>query len=301
MSLSRDQLTNEIEKVKISSKNSSNTDLTKINYEQLENLDKTKIGRGTYAKVYKSTWKNETVAIKIMKNTVSLTYSECENEKDIHKYLSELKAPNIVGYCGYAIEKSKLGNFKYYIVMEYVPYSLNKHIIFDEQPFVWQARYKLINGMTRGISFLHQHQIVHRDIKSENILIDEEGNAKICDFGLSKYIDDKADAVGTPAWTAPEVFEHCVYTTAADVYSLATTIWQIAAWNLPFRSLNLYQTIANKMLGVTEKIPEDTPKGIASMINLGWMKKPEDRPSAAKILNVIEEEAKTLSLKLGKS
>lgn len=90
------------------------------------------------------------------------------------------------------------------------------------------------------MSYLHSFRppIVHRDLKSHNLLVDHNWNIKVGDFGLSRPQSlDLMTAAGTPQWTAPEVIRHDHYTTKADVYSFAIIIYELLSGKIPYGQL----------------------------------------------------------------
>jgi serine/threonine protein kinase len=109
---------------------------------------------------------------------------------------------------------------------------------------VISARVRMVQGIALGLAYLHSQQpapILHRDLKSSNVLIDEAWNAKLADFGLARIKQENATMTrcGRPAWTAPEVVKRERYTEQADVYSLGVVMWEVATRKLPFAGENL--------------------------------------------------------------
>ena len=100
-----------------------------------------------------------------------------------------------------------------------------------------------------GMRFLHNSSLVHRDLKSSNILIEASGGAKISDFGLSAFQDVSAThvtgAIGTPAWTAPEVLQGEVARQASDVYSFGVILWELLSREVPWAEKSLFQIVMN--------------------------------------------------------
>ena len=94
----------------------------------------------------------------------------------------------------------------------------------------------MAGGISSGLALMHSKNIIHRDIKSQNILITGEGKIKICDMGVSKYSEQKDAAmtlIGTPHYMAPEVIvvnkrKAKPYTSLSDIWSLAATIYELA-------------------------------------------------------------------------
>lgn len=97
---------------------------------------------------------------------------------------------------------------------------------------------KIAHQVAQAFEFLHASNIVHRDLKSYNILLDESLNAKVCDFGLARF---KADLnrgtqqfAGTPTYMAPELFSKKSYDEKVDVFAYGTLLWELVAREVPF-------------------------------------------------------------------
>jgi serine/threonine protein kinase len=92
--------------------------------------------------------------------------------------------------------------------------------------------------IAEGMSFLHSSQVLHRDLKSANVLLDQSGRAKISDFGLSTWKDSTVTqtvgVMGTLAWTDPEVIKGGKHSEASDMYSFGVVVWEIFSGELPW-------------------------------------------------------------------
>ena len=97
---------------------------------------------------------------------------------------------------------------------------------------------KIAADVAKAYHFIHASGIVHRDIKSHNVLIDNNLNIKICDFGLARFQADlnKGDMqfAGTPAYMAPELFQKRAYDSSVDVFAYGTLLWEIVHRETPF-------------------------------------------------------------------
>lgn len=103
----------------------------------------------------------------------------------------------------------------------------------------WDKRIKIAIGIVRGMNYLHSFQvpILHRDLKSLNILLDQFLVPKIADFGWTRLMaKDMTGKVGTFQWMAPEVINEKSYTEKADVYSFGIILWEIASREPPYKS-----------------------------------------------------------------
>ncbi|XP_030489676.2 serine/threonine-protein kinase CTR1 isoform X2 [Cannabis sativa] len=199
-----------------------------------------KIGSGSFGTVYRAKWRGSDVAVKVLK------------EQDFHakhfkEFLEEvaimkrLQHSNIVRFIG-AITQPP--NFS--IVTEYLKngclYKLLRRpdagVILNER-----LRLNMAYDVAKGMNYLHQLQppIVHRDLKSPNLLVDRNYTVKVCDFGLSRskentFLSSKT-AAGTPEWMAPEVLRADPSNEKSDVYSFGVILWELMTLQQPWSNL----------------------------------------------------------------
>jgi len=148
--------------------------------------------------------------------------------------------------------------------------------------------------VARGMNYLHSMEppLVHRDLKSRNVLIDERWRAKISDFGttLTKthtFIDCKNE-VGTPAWMAPECLQGQSFDEKADVYSFGVVLWELLVQEVPWTGKTPLQIVGyvgfnNGRLPLPDKPPAGCPREFVLMVGECW-KVPAERPSFRWIL-----------------
>ncbi|KAH0788075.1 TKL family protein kinase [Histomonas meleagridis] len=142
--------------------------------------------------------------------------------------------------------------------------------------------------IANGMASLHELSIIHRDLKSLNILLDNNCLPKIIDFGISRFRGQQDELVtvtiGTPHWMAPEMFHSEHYDNKVDVYSFAILLWEMLTEETPFEGLTLFQI----MLGVTQNnqrppLPDDVPDGLRQLIENCWENDPKDRPTFSEV------------------
>lgn len=264
---------------------SQNCVRTLINYPEMKMAKK--IGEGSFGVVYQATYCALPVAVKQLRdqNPSADLIAAFKREMQI---ISQVKFPNIV-HCYGICEQPK-----YSLVMEYMP----KGSLFDvlnnlSQPLSWNVRYSIAIDIARGLNFLHTNNVLHRDIKSLNVLLGNQMNAKLADFGLAVKVDDQRfasnQAVGT--WMAPELISgEEKYTTKADIYSLGITFWEIAARKLPFEKVKQTELIpVEAAKGMRDDIPPDCPKKFASIIKFCWDNDAQKRPTAGDVVRLLQE------------
>jgi alpha-tubulin suppressor-like RCC1 family protein len=251
-----------------------------------------KISEGSYGIVYKGKWKELKVAIKTLKK-------EHHKENTIKDFLNEVSAlqclrhPNIVMCMGASTKSpSTLA-----LVLEYCPNDslwnlLHKH----DLELKWKKRYEIALGIARGMNYLHSFPIpiIHRDLKSLNILFDAHLNPKISDFGWTRLMAEKMTGkIGTFQWMAPEVISTKYYSEKADVYSFGIILWEIASRLPPYPDKMGTQVIQEVVNNVRPVIPNDCPKQFAKLMKSCWAQDPNLRPSFKEIVH----ELKSLKVK----
>jgi serine/threonine protein kinase len=182
--------------------------------------------------------------------------------------------------------------------MEYMPKGSLYSVLHSGQPLDWKIRSTIITDMACGLAFLHAENILHRDLKSLNVLLDVNFRAKLTDFGLAKIktetralLTKNDNGTGALAWTAPELF--CLRPTPtkqSDIYSLGITMWEVATQQLPYAGAepSVIRDLVKE--GDREKIPEGCPPKIASLIRFCWHKDVKKRPEAGRVVEYMEDE-----------
>ena len=144
------------------------------------------------------------------------------------------------------------------------------------------------------MNYLHcflPRPIIHRDLKSLNILIDDAFRAKIADFGWTRIKgDEMTDRIGTFQWMAPEVITGKIYSEKADVYSFGIILWEISAREPPYKNIMgtkvSVEVVKNDL---RPKIPKKTPEAMARLMKKFWDRNPLKRPSFKEIIMELEK------------
>lgn len=250
-----------------------------------------KIGAGTFSEVYKGVWRGALVAVKryISEDFSEETVIEFEQEVSTMK---SLRAPNIVQYLGSAFNPPNIC-----IITEYMSRGSLHDILHNKMAvFEWPLILRMLSDTARGMTYLHSCNppIIHRDLKSPNLLVDEFWRVKVSDFGLSTVFDRNSHtmtACGTPYWTAPEVLRNQKYTVKVDVFSFAIIMWECVTRAEPYQNMppfNVIEGVAHK--GLRPKVPTWVPGQYKSLMIDCWQEIADLRPNFSTILDVINDE-----------
>jgi len=163
----------------------------------------------------------------------------------------------------------------------------DKEVEFDDH-----LRYIMAISIARCVDYLHSCNLIHRDLKSLNLLVNQYFEIKICDFGLSRVVDKHAPMtgnVGTVCWIAPEIFSNKkLYSEKADVYSYGMILWELITREMPFDDTETFTIPVLVTKGKRPKIPKTTPKEWSKLVKKCWDQKPEKRPTFPQILTILE-------------
>ncbi|MED6121337.1 copper transport protein ctr1 [Stylosanthes scabra] len=141
------------------------------------------------------------------------------------------------------------------------------------------------------MNYLHHRNppIVHRDLKSSNLLVDKNWTVKVGDFGLSRLKDatllTSKSGRGTPQWMAPEVLRNEPSNEKSDVYSFGVILWELMTQSIPWENLNSLQVVG--VVGFMDRrldLPEGLDPQVASVIRDCWQSDPEQRPSFQELI-----------------
>ncbi|KAF5474690.1 hypothetical protein F2P56_006567 [Juglans regia] len=194
--------------------------------------DNSKLGEGGFGVVYKGTLFNgQHIAVKRLSKSSGQGAVEFKNEILVVAKLQHRNLVKLLGFCFEGEEKL--------LVYEYVTNKSLDYFLFDpakQGQLDWSRRYKIIEGIARGTLYLHEDsrlRIIHRDLKASNILLDDNMNAKISDFGMAKIFGvdqtqgNTSKIVGTFGYMSPEYAMHGRYSVKSDMFSFGVLVLEI--------------------------------------------------------------------------
>ncbi|KAL4333378.1 hypothetical protein GQ457_07G045100 [Hibiscus cannabinus] len=244
-----------------------------------------RIGIGSYGEVYRADWNGTEVAVKKFLDQDfsgdALVKFKCEVE-----IMLRLRHPNVVLFMGAVTRPPHFS-----ILTEYLTGGSLYRILHRSNQLDERRRIRMALDVAKGMNYLHTSQptIVHRDLKTPNLLVDKNLVVKVCDFGLSRskphtFLSSKSSC-GTPEWMAPEVLRNEPADEKCDVYSFGVILWELVTLQVPWKGLNPMQVVGavgfqNRHL----EIPEDVDPTIAQIIRDCWQKEPHLRPSFGQLV-----------------
>ena len=251
---------------------------------------KERIGVGSYGRVYKVFKKNKYYVLKEIPLNLSTAVEKINSVQNEAQILSSLNNKYVVKF----YESFKM-NQNIYILMEYCDNGdlcsfLNKikkarknDNYFLEEDFVW----KLFIQMSIGLYYIHSKKIIHRDIKTLNIFLTKELDAKIGDLGVAKILEDTNHAntfIGTPYYVSPEMCRNKPYNDKSDIWALGCILYELLTFNHPFTA-NSQPALFIKILNSNfNPFPPGVPEDLKKMVEFILQKDCQERPSMEDII-----------------
>ncbi|MDD2217181.1 MAG: Stk1 family PASTA domain-containing Ser/Thr kinase [Eubacteriales bacterium] len=228
-------------------------------YELLE-----KIGDGGMAVVYKARCRllNRYVAIKILKPQFAKDVKFIENFRRESQAAASLSHPNIVN----VYDVGREGNI-HYIVMELIEGNILSDMIKENGHLEWRKAVEITKRIASALSFAHKNHIIHRDVKPHNILITQDGTAKITDFGIARalnsstIVENTGTVMGSVHYFSPEQARGTYVDEKSDIYSLGIVLYEMLTGRVPFDAENPV-AVALKHINETMIPPSKIVKGV---------------------------------------
>ncbi|OHS94246.1 hypothetical protein TRFO_39576 [Tritrichomonas foetus] len=202
--------------------------------------------------------------------------------------IANVKHPCILPFLGF-ITSAHHGAIPPALVSVYMENGSLDKVLKDQsiQKWTMTRKIKVLIGIAEGMKYLHNKHIIHRDLKPANILLNENYDAFVSDFGLSQFIPQR-DFGGTPLYLAPEVIRRDEFNEKVDVYSYGVILFQVMTGIRPFADES---NIENLMIRVADgerpEIPENVPKELTNLISKCWSDNIDERPSFNEISSIL--------------
>ncbi|KAK8551739.1 hypothetical protein V6N12_040363 [Hibiscus sabdariffa] len=285
-------------------------DTTLLKYES-------KLTSSSYGDLYKGTFCGQDVAIKVLRTGHLNENLRKEFTQEVN-IMRKIRHKNVVQFIGACTSPPTLCIVTEFMSGGNIYDLLHKQKSGFKLPFLL----KVAIDVSKGMSYLHQNSIMHRDLKAANLLMDENGVVKVADFGVARVQAQPGvmtAETGTYRWMAPEtmtalminiiclssfnqlsdilsalgpwkVIEHKPYDHKADVFSFGVVLWELLTGKLPYENLTpLQAAVGVVQKGLRPVIPKHTHPNLVELLERCWQQDPSLRPEFSEISNILED------------
>lgn len=232
--------------------------------------------------------------LRIEKMATQRVYSDFVNECEL---LRKMVHPHVLRFVGVCFEPPNLC-----IVTEFMPNGSLHDVLHGDssrpgRPGPPPSRLsparalRYAEDITSAMAYLHEQKVIHRDLKSANLLLSAEDAVKVADFGVARNLSPKGEMTaetGTYRWMAPEVILHQKYNEKVDVYSFGIILFELFTSTVPYAHLSPLEAAAAVVReGLRPEVPPDVHPAVAALASRCWSTLSADRPSFAAILDMM--------------
>jgi len=243
-----------------------------------------KLGAGSFGQIYLGRWRGQVLVIK----NIEGTFSDDDKAHFIREVqiMSQCRDKHITQFYGASLEPSRAC-----LLMEHMERGSLYQVL--EKPLPLPLQKQMALEIARGLQYLHARDILHRDLKSANVLVNADNHAKLSDFGLSKTratsvktTQRKSEAV---QWLAPECFTRGgVYTAQSDIYSYGVILWELMSGKRPYAGISETEVPKHTLQGNRDTLA-GIPESCATLIKQCWSIEPAQRPNLSHIIETLEK------------
>ncbi|XP_048226899.1 serine/threonine-protein kinase STY46 isoform X2 [Ricinus communis] len=257
-----------------------------------------KIASGSHGDLYKGTFYTQDVAIKVLRTEHLNDKLRKEFAQEVY-IMRKVRHKNVVQFIGACTRPPSLC-----IVTEFMcGGSMFDFLHKQKQSLDLQSLLRVAIDVSKGMNYLHQNNIIHRDLKAANLLMDENKVVKVADFGVAR-VEDQSGVMtaetGTYRWMAPEVIEHKPYGRKVDVFSFSIVLWELLTGKLPYEHLSpLQAAISVVQQGLRPSIPKRTHPKLVELLERCWQQDPSLRPEFYEILELLQNLARMVAEETG--
>eukprot|EP01094_Clydonella_sp_ATCC50884_P020714 TRINITY_DN4359_c0_g1_i2.p1 TRINITY_DN4359_c0_g1~~TRINITY_DN4359_c0_g1_i2.p1 ORF type:complete len:420 (+),score=151.84 TRINITY_DN4359_c0_g1_i2:427-1686(+) len=265
-----------------------------------------RIGMGVGGEVMSGTWQRplarggfECTDVAIKRVEISGFGSDTDRQlgellREI-KFLSALRHDKIVNLLGVSYEE---GEMEIGLVTELMANGSLDNLLRSSHTLPWRLKLQIMLDTAQGMRYLHSHDppIIHRDLKTSNLLVDASWTCKIADFGIStiKQKERTMTSIGTPIYMAPEVIKNTRYSEKADVYSFGIVLCEVWSETTPYAEVDFRDMTTDTLVlavandGLRPLIPPQCPSAYRSLIEDCMVERPELRPGFDEIVERLQ-------------
>lgn len=246
-----------------------------------------KIGCGSSGDLYRASYLGQDVAIKILRSEHLNETMRVEFAQEL-MILREVQHKNVVRFVGACSNPQH-----FCIVTEYMHGgSLYDYLHKQKNILELSLLLKFALDVCSGMNYLHQKNIIHRDLKTANLLMDNNQVVKVADFGVARFQSQggvMTAETGTYRWMAPEVINHQPYDQKVDIFSFAIVLWELATSKIPYNTMTPLQAALGVRQGLRPELPENVHPTLLDLMQRCWETFPAKRPSFSEIIAELEE------------
>ena len=236
------------------------------------------MGQGTFGAVFRGRWKSKGFDVALKKVNCTPDASDAQIMMELGKH------PNIIAFYGFAY------NYPETIIVTalaqkgslYDLLHIRKEKPTEQQSLTWAEQ------IAYGMAYMHERDVVHRDLKSSNVLFSGNMVAQVCDFGTARILKETTIAskvAGTPRWMAPEVAQDDAINKQCDVFSFSIIVWELMEHKIPFPDARTNYLVTKAIIdGERPSISAQWPAYLSSLTQACWAPAPNDRPKFSDII-----------------
>ncbi|XP_027363160.1 serine/threonine-protein kinase STY46-like isoform X2 [Abrus precatorius] len=245
-----------------------------------------KIASGSCGDLYRGVYLGEDVAVKVLRSDQLNEALEDEFTQEV-AILRLVHHKNVVRFIGACTNCPHLC-----IVTEYMPGgSLYDYLHKNHNVLELSQLLKFAVDVCKGMEYLHGNNIIHRDLKTANLLMDTHNVVKVADFGVARFLNQggvMTAETGTYRWMAPEVINHQPYDQKADVFSFSIVLWELMTAKVPYDTMTPLQAALGVRQGLRPELPKHGHPKLLDLMQRCWEAIPSNRPSFNEITVELE-------------
>eukprot|EP00270_Netrium_digitus_P011444 TRINITY_DN3641_c0_g3_i1.p1 TRINITY_DN3641_c0_g3~~TRINITY_DN3641_c0_g3_i1.p1 ORF type:complete len:655 (-),score=150.28 TRINITY_DN3641_c0_g3_i1:80-1966(-) len=262
------------------------------------------LGTGSSGEVRKGVYQGvHDVAVKILKRRRPEQDAMAEFRREVITLMSCGECQQLLPFFGICVDACQ----GMCIVTKYMPGGTLHDQLHKEggEPLPIPRLVRAAKDIAFGMEYLHQHGMIHRDLKTANIFVDENGGTVVGDFGVVRLRGERGEMtkeVGTYRWMAPEALGTSPFpvTTAADVYSFSIVLWELLTAKIPYSDYSPVQAAVGVALNdLRPEIPANCPDWLRQLMQKCWARDPEARPTFAQVLSQLAAVEESVGLVAG--
>ncbi|KAI9098440.1 hypothetical protein K1719_025065 [Acacia pycnantha] len=245
-----------------------------------------RIASGSCGDLYHGVYLGQDVAVKILRSEHLNDALEDEFAQEV-AILRQVHHKNVVRFIGACTTSPHL-----WIVTEYMPGgSLYDYLHKNRNMLNLSQLLKFAMDVCKGMEYLHRNNIIHRDLKTANLLMDIHNVVKVADFGVARFLNQggvMTAETGTYRWMAPEVINHQPYDQKADVFSFSIVLWELVTAKVPYDAMTPLQAALGVRQGLRPELPKQGHPKLIDLMQRCWEAIPANRPSFPEITVELE-------------